>query len=56
MSRALSIVRRMAIEGRHLSRCMSDAALRREGERLVWRARRIARRLGYNLKTAGVDI
>ncbi len=45
MKRALLIVRAMVLSGK------------RTGDlSLVWRARRIARRLGYGLMAAGVDL
>ena len=56
MSAALTAVRRMAIEGRHLNQCMADQSLREHGWRLMMRARRIARRLSYSLRAVGVEL
>ena len=47
MKSALTIVRAMAIEGRHLHNCFTTQGDREHGWRLMQRARRICRRLGW---------
>lgn len=46
MKRAITIIRTMDIEGRHLHNCFANPEIRQRGWRLMQQARRIARRLG----------
>lgn len=49
-------IRRLYIEGRHLNQAMPCADSRQAGWRMMQRARRLARRLGYrNLGCLGID-
>lgn len=56
MSRAIRIIRLLAIEGRHMNGCMADAASRNDGWRKMQQAKRLARRLGYDLRDLGVQL
>lgn len=47
MKRALTILRAMTIEGRHLQHCFIDPKIQEQGRRLQQQARRAARRLGW---------
>ena len=47
MKQAIIIIRAMNIEGRHLHGCFINPEIRQQGWRLMQRARRIARRLGW---------
>jgi hypothetical protein len=49
MKRAILIIRAMNAEGRHLSNCFASREKQAEGVRLIYRAKRIAHRLGYKL-------
>lgn len=46
MNRAITIIKAMNIEGRHLHNCFADKQIRQSGWQLMQRAKRIARRLG----------
>ena len=56
MSRSSTIIKAMAVEGKHLRDCMADGKKREEGRRLCWRAKRIAKRLGVELSHLGVAL
>lgn len=56
MAESIRYVRRLAVEGRHLHGCMAAPQLREQGWKMMWRARRIARRLGYSLMAMGIDL
>lgn len=55
MNRALSIVRLMVADGKRLMNYES-AERQKQGWKLLWDARRIARRLGWTLRAIGVDL
>jgi hypothetical protein len=46
MKKALTIARRMNIEGQHLHNCFADRNVREMGWKMTQTARRICRRLG----------
>lgn len=46
MKRAITIIKSMNIEGRHLHNCFASTEIQQRGWRLMQRAKRIARRLG----------
>ena len=46
MNRAITIIKAMNIEGRHLHSCFASPQVRQRGWRLMQQAKRIARRLG----------
>ena len=50
MKRALTIVRTLYIEGRHLNSCFIDQSVRAEGWRKMQQAKRMAHRLGYKMR------
>ncbi len=56
MDASKRFIRRTAMEGNHLFTCMASPDHRAAGWRMIQRARRMARRLGFDLRELGVTL